>query len=132
MASALNIMREINLSVVVPFHNEQESLALLVKRLLMSIDNAGFTSYELIFINDGSTDNSELIISGFLKDNDSISLVNLSRNFGHQAALTAGLELARGDLVFALDADLQDPPELLKSMHAKIFRGLGCCVWRTH
>lgn len=123
MAAAIVHMKKINLSVVIPFHNEEESLPILISRLLNSINADTFKNFEIIFVNDGSTDNSESIIKNIITENDSICLVNLSRNFGHQAALTAGLEISRGEVVFCLDADLQDPPELLGPMYDKVLEG---------
>ena len=80
-------MAKIDLSVVIPIYNEQETLQTLFSRLSSSISEAGFNNYEIIFINDGSSDISEQIIKELQLIDANITLINLSRNFGHQAAL---------------------------------------------
>jgi len=72
--------------------------------------------YELIFINDGSKDNTAQTIAGFCKNDKSVKLINFARNFGHMPAISAGMEYSRGEAVFVIDADLQDPPELFPEM----------------
>lgn len=99
------------LSVVIPVHNEQGNLAVLHERLAAVLELAG--SHEIVFVDDGSTDRSAAIIIGLHERDSSVALLCLSRNFGHQAALSAGLDHARGQAVVLMDADLQDPPELL-------------------
>jgi dolichol-phosphate mannosyltransferase len=76
-------------------------------------------SYELIFINDGSRDNTAQIIAGLCEKDSHVRLINFSRNFGHMPAITAGMEHAKGEAVFVIDADLQDPPEVLPRMAEK-------------
>ena len=76
--------------------------------------------YEVIFVDDGSTDHSLEKILSFRKMNPRIKVLSLSKNFGHQAAFTAGLEYCKGDIVAMMDGDLQDPPELLAEMYRKI------------
>lgn len=103
------------LSIIVPLLNEQESLPLLLSRLLpiaRSVDPA----YELILIDDGSTDNTPQMLADAAREYPSIRVIRFSRNFGHQAAITAGLDFSTGDCVIMLDADLQDPPELIPRM----------------
>ena len=103
------------LSVVVPCYNEQEVLPELHRRLAAVCAGTG-RSYEILLVNDGSTDGTWSQMLSASADDPHVVLVNLSRNHGHQLALTAGLSHARGDVVFILDADLQDPPELLPEM----------------
>lgn len=102
------------LSVVVPVLNEQESIPVLYQRLSAVLATLG--SHEILFVDDGSVDRSAAIVLGLRAGDPSVKLLRLSRNFGHQAALSAGLEHARGRAVVFMDADLQDPPELLPEL----------------
>ncbi|MCX6302894.1 MAG: glycosyltransferase family 2 protein [Bacteroidia bacterium] len=106
-------------SLVIPIFNEEKLIDELVKRTISSIES--FTKdYEVIFVDDGSTDQSVAAILSWREKNRRIKLLSLSKNFGHQAAFTAGLEYAGGDIVAMMDGDLQDPPELLAEMYRKI------------
>src|SRR5277367_1269749 len=98
------------LSVVIPVFNEAEMLHSLLSRLRQAL--AGL-NWEVIFVDDGSTDGSLDIIRRAALDDERVKAIGFSRNFGHQAAVTAGLDFAEGDAVVVMDADLQDPPELL-------------------
>ncbi len=100
------------ISVVIPVFNEEENLDELHGRLISVLDATGST-YEIVFVDDGSKDRSVAMIKAFHEADARVRLIRLSRNFGHQAALNAGLDNARGDAVVLMDADLQDPPELL-------------------
>lgn len=105
-------------SLVVPVYNEEAVLPLLidkVRELLHSLDGSG----EAIFVDDGSTDDSALIIRKMVEESAGFRLIELSRNFGHQIAITAGLDAARGDAVIVMDADLQDPPEVVLDLVSK-------------
>ena len=103
------------LSLVIPIFNEEKLVDELVKRTVSSIES--FTPhYELILVDDGSTDQSLEKMLLWQKKNKNIKILSLSKNFGHQAAYTAGLEYARGEVVAMMDGDLQDPPELLGDM----------------
>ena len=104
------------LSIVVPCYNEEDSILELYSRIKTVCKNDGFDDYELVLINDGSKDKTWEIICELSKSDDHLVGINLSRNFGHQLALSAGLDLCVGDRIFILDADLQDPPELLSGM----------------
>jgi glycosyltransferase involved in cell wall biosynthesis len=107
------------LSLVVPIFNEEKMIDELVNRTISALESF-ITDYELIFVDDGSTDQSLSKILLWQQKNRKIKALSLSKNFGHQAAYTAGLEYAKGDLVAMMDGDLQDPPELLTEMFRKI------------
>ena len=107
------------LSLVIPIFNEEKLIDELVKRTISSIESF-IQEFEVIFVDDGSTDQSLKKILSWQKKNSHIKILSLSKNFGHQAAYTAGLEHAKGDLVAMMDGDLQDPPELLHDMYRKI------------
>ena len=100
------------LSVVIPCLNESENLAPLLSRLLPVLTATGLR-FEVIFVDDGSTDDTAQKIEAAHARDPRVKLLSLSRNFGHQPALSAGIDAARGDAVILMDADLQDPPELL-------------------
>jgi polyisoprenyl-phosphate glycosyltransferase len=104
------------LSIVVPCFNEEACLPALHQRLTAAARKAVKDDYELVLVNDGSRDGSWPIMQRLAKGDAHIVAVNLSRNHGHQLALTAGLDLCRGGTVLIIDADLQDPPELLPEM----------------
>src|SRR5687767_15073653 len=111
----------LDLSIIVPCYNEADGVGACYRRLTDVCRDVGVGSYEIIFINDGSRD---LTLSVLLQiDDPHVVIVDLSRNFGHQLALSAGLELSRGQRVFVIDADLQDPPELLGPMMARMDAG---------
>ena len=104
------------LSIVVPCFNEEACLATLHERLTAAARDAVGEEYEIVLINDGSRDDSWPIMQRLASTDPRLVAINLSRNHGHQLALTAGLDLCRGSRIFIIDADLQDPPELLKAM----------------
>jgi dolichol-phosphate mannosyltransferase len=104
------------LSIVVPCFNEEECLALLHERLSGAARASFGHDYEIILVNDGSRDRTWPIMQELSARDPHLTCVNLSRNHGHQLALTAGLDLARGHRILIVDADLQDPPELLAPM----------------
>jgi dolichol-phosphate mannosyltransferase len=108
-------MSETNLSIIIPVFNEQDNIETLLKRLgnLKSLPR----KHEIIFIDDGSWDNSANLIEKQSRDNKNIKLIAFTRNFGHQAAVTAGLKYAGGEYVGIMDADLQDPPKVLMEMY---------------
>jgi glycosyltransferase involved in cell wall biosynthesis len=104
-------------SVIVPVFNEQDCIKLFVERItqvFLTLDPV--TDHEILFVNDGSSDSTEFIIRGLMTTNPHLRLVNLSRNFGKDAALSAGLDHAIGDAAIPMDVDLQDPPELIPQM----------------
>lgn len=110
------------LSVVVPSYNEEQNIPLVYKEVVNNIDKKRF-NYEIIFVNDGSKDGTWNSIVGLLDVDKNVKGINFSRNFGHHAALEAGLNEARGDIVIMLDADLQHPPELMKELISKYDKG---------
>jgi dolichol-phosphate mannosyltransferase len=105
-------------SIVVPVFNEQAVLPVLLRRLdLMMADLDGVS--ETIFVDDGSSDCSAIVLRAKAKEDPRYRFIGLSRNFGHQAAITAGMDAASGDAVIVMDADLQDPPEVVGQMIEK-------------
>ena len=105
-------------SVVIPAYNEEEVIGETYRRLTAVMTGMN-EPYELIFVNDGSRDKTAEIIAGFCAEDETVRLINFSRNFGHMPAISAGMEYARGDAVFIIDADLQDPPEIFPQMAEK-------------
>jgi glycosyltransferase involved in cell wall biosynthesis len=106
-------------SVVVPLYNEAANVAPLLERIEAVAASDPATSCEVVLVNDGSTDGTLQAIRTEMERRHGIVLVNLSRNFGHQLAATAGIEIAAGDAVILMDGDLQDPPELIGAFLAK-------------
>jgi dolichol-phosphate mannosyltransferase len=106
-----------SVSVVIPCFNEQDNIAILHQSLTDSLKSC--PSYELIFVDDGSTDTTLEIIQSIAKSDVNVRYISLSRNFGHQHALKAGLDNASGDCVISLDADMQHPPGLIPHMIEK-------------
>ena len=104
------------LSIVVPCFNEEACLATLHGRLTAAAQKAVGGDYEIVLVNDGSRDLSWSMMQRLAAEDPHLVAINLSRNHGHQLALTAGLDLCRGDIVLIIDADLQDPPELMGGM----------------
>ena len=102
--------------VVVPCYNEQENVTLLYERLLVVFAKQRDISWNILFVDDGSADETTTVVKKLIGKHDNIALIELSRNYGHQAALIAGLEHAEGDAVISMDADLQHPPELIPEL----------------
>jgi dolichol-phosphate mannosyltransferase len=113
----------VDLSVVVPCFNEEEGLLEFHRRMTTSCAESDAASYEIIYVNDGSSDTTFKIMRDLQRQNRFVRVVDLARNYGHQIALSAGLAHARGECVLTIDADLQDPPELLPVMMRKIKAG---------
>ncbi|GEP62587.1 glycosyl transferase family protein [Clostridium beijerinckii] len=105
-------------SVIVPLYNEELVINQSYKRLKEVMDSTT-ESYEIVFVNDGSKDRTREITEEICSRDENIKLINFSRNFGHQAAITAGMDLALGDAIIVIDADLQDPPEVMLKMIEK-------------
>ncbi len=104
------------ISVIVPCYNEEETVNLFYQEINKTINNLNNYKFELIFVNDGSSDNTYNIIKSLASEDKNVKYINFSKNFGKEAAMYAGLELSSGDLVTIMDADLQDPPSLLPQM----------------
>ena len=104
------------LSVIVPLYNEEE---IVEKTFRVLEDELKEIEHEIIFVNDGSKDKTREILERLLLETPNNKLVNFSRNFGHQAAFSAGLDKANGDAVVIIDGDLQDPPSLIHEMLKK-------------
>ena len=121
-------------SVVVPCFNEQEVIEETHKRLKSALSLLG-DNFEIIYVNDGSKDCTFVKLVRIAAQDQHVRVVSLSRNFGHQIALTAGLDYSTGDVTVIIDADLQDPPELIQNMIQKWREGYkivyekGSCGW---
>jgi dolichol-phosphate mannosyltransferase len=102
-------------SIVAPIYNEEGNIALLTERIQKVMDSSG-EAWELILVNDGSTDRSPEMIDEVAERSPNVKTIHFARNFGHQIAVTAGIDHASGDAVVLIDADLQDPPELILEM----------------
>lgn len=104
------------ITIIIPAYNEEESLPYLIERIKKLIDSINKYNFEILFINDGSKDKTLELIKSYREEDNRISYVNFSRNFGKETAMIAGLDYAKGDAVIFMDADLQDPPELVPEL----------------
>ena len=102
-----------SITYLIPVLDEESNIENIVSRIKSVFRLNGLESYEIIFVDDGSKDNTLLMIKELIKKGHPIKCISLTRNFGHQAALTAGFQYAQGDLIAVLDGDLQDPPEII-------------------
>lgn len=109
----------IDLSIVIPVYNEEGNIEELYRRLTQLLSTPDKPNYEILFINDGSRDRSVELIHGLRSRDARVKLADFSRNFGHQAAITAGIDLSRGSATILMDADMQDPPEVILEMLEK-------------
>jgi len=107
------------LSVIIPCYNEESVIDATYRRVKTVLKSLRFFSSQMIFVNDGSTDKTMDILSALAKQDRSVKIINFSRNFGHQAAVTAGIHHCTSDFAVIIDADLQDPPELIPELLAK-------------
>jgi glycosyltransferase involved in cell wall biosynthesis len=117
--------RRIKYSVVVPVFNEQENLEVLYSRLTKAMTGLR-KSYELIFIDDGSKDNSFQILKNLHAKDPKVKVIRFTRNFGQHQAITAGFDIVRGETVITIDADLQNPPEDIHKLIEKLDEGYEC------
>ncbi len=114
-----NEANESFLSIVVPVYNEIMVLDAFYKRMKNTLDSLDSVSYEIIFVDDGSKDGSYQKLVDIVNSDINVSIIKFSRNFGHQIAISAGIDNAQGDAVVVIDADLQDPPEVIKEFVEK-------------
>ena len=112
-----------SISYVIPIFNEELNIKNIINKIIDAFNESNLKSYEIIFIDDGSIDNSLKIIKSFLREGYPIKCICLTRNFGHQQALTAGLDYAKKDLIAVLDGDLQDPPIVINEFIKKAEQG---------
>ena len=117
----MNTIKHTNkkISIIAPFFNEEESLPIFLEEVLNIVEELVEYNFEIVFIDDGSTDNSLVFLKEKAKENKNIIVLELSRNFGKEAALTAGIDIAVGSAIIPIDVDLQDPPNLIKKMIKK-------------
>lgn len=112
------------ISIIIPIFNEQETLRILYSRLKTAL-NKDFVKFkhEIIFVDDGSSDNTKRVLKELYSKDNVIKSIHLSRNFGHHIALSAGLDFATGDFIVMMDGDLQDQPEEIKKLYEAIAKG---------
>ena len=113
-----DVLKSPEISIVVPLYNEEKNIRLMYDRLVSSILKIT-SNFEIIYVNDGSNDNSFLELLKLSNEDECVKYINFSRNFGHQIAVTAGLDYSKGAAVVIIDGDLQDPPEVIPEMYAK-------------
>jgi dolichol-phosphate mannosyltransferase len=111
-----------DLTIIIPVYNEEGNIGLLYERLTKVMQSLSIT-YELLFVNDGSRDNSILLVKELATGHPEVKYIDFSRNFGHQVAVSAGLDKSKGNAVAIIDADLQDPPELIVDLYNKMQEG---------
>ena len=112
------------LSVVVSVYNEEQALPMFYETIKPILENLAW-DHELLFVNDGSEDGSRPLLKKLAEQDPNVRVVNFSRNFGHEAAMIAGIDYATGDAIVCMDADLQHPPELLPQIVEKLEAGCG-------
>lgn len=111
-----------DLTIIIPVYNEEGNIGLLYERLTKVMQSLSI-NYELLFVNDGSRDNSILLVKELATGHPEVKYIDFSRNFGHQVAVSAGLDKSKGKAVAIIDADLQDPPELIVDLYNKMQEG---------
>ncbi len=116
-------MKEELISMIIPCYNEAETIAEFYRRSSKLASTLVPYKFEFIFVNDGSTDETPSILNSLATEDQRVKVLHLAQNRGHQIALTAGLDFALGDIIVSIDADLQDPPELVREMVEKIREG---------
>ena len=110
------------ISIIIPCFNEENVLPQTYRRLSTVLGNEVDLEYELVFINDGSSDGTTTILTALAEKDTRVNVIRFSRNFGHQPAVSAGIKYCRGDLAVIIDADLQDPPEVIPAMVKQLIR----------
>ena len=111
------------ISIVVSVYNEEGALPLFYKETKAVLDSMSTYSYEMLFVNDGSVDGSRAILDELSSTDSNVKVVHFSRNFGHEAAMIAGVDHASGDIIICMDADLQHPPTMIPKLAEKIAEG---------
>jgi dolichol-phosphate mannosyltransferase len=124
-------LRSRKISIVAPCYNEEESLRAFVQRVRAVVERLP-CSFEILLVNDGSSDRTLAVALEIATADPHVRVINLLRNFGHQAAATAGLDLASGDVVVLIDADLQDPPEVIPEMISRWEAGADVAYGQRH
>ncbi len=114
-------------SIIIPCYNEEEIILQTSIRVKNVLDKNKVSSYEIIYINDGSHDGTYKILEDIAKNNKAVKVINFSRNFGHQPAVSAGIHYCTGDVAIVIDADMQDPPELIPEL-IKTYQQENCNV----
>jgi len=112
----------LEISVIIPVYNEELNIPLLFERVRKSVSSC-VRDFEMIFVNDGSRDNSINLVKELASKNAFVKYIDFSRNFGHQVAVSAGIDYCSGNNIVIIDADLQDPPELIPEMYQKMKEG---------
>lgn len=116
------------ISIIIPCYNEEEVILVCYQRIKNIVEQIPQIDYEIIFGDDGSTDKTLEIVKGLAINNENVKYISLSRNFGKESIMYALLKKATGDYVVVIDADLQDPPELIKQMYEELQQGQYDCV----
>ena len=107
------------ISIIIPAYNEEKNLSAIHQKLQNVFSNLSNYSYEIIFVNDGSKDNTQEKLEELASEFYEVKFIEFSRNFGHQSAVKAGLDFATGDAIISMDADLQHPPRVISEMLKK-------------
>ena len=118
-----------NLSIIIPSYNEEENISELYKRLKNTLNDISIDDFEIIYVENGSSDKSLEILKKLNKEDKKVKIISFSRNFGYQNAILAGLKYSKKDHVCILDGDLQDPPEMIVKFGKKNFRRIRCSLW---
>lgn len=116
------------LSVVVSVYNEEKALEEFYRETTHVLEQISW-DYELLFVNDGSRDGSQDILDRMAASDSRVRVISFSRNFGHEAAMIAGLDYSRGDGIICMDADLQHPPECIPDILAKLRKDIRLSTW---
>jgi glycosyltransferase involved in cell wall biosynthesis len=119
-------------SIVVPFHNEEEGVERFYESLCSAVRQVADVDFEVVFVDDGSRDETLQRLIALVDRDPRVRAVELSRNFGKEAALSAGIDLATGDAVIPIDADLQDPPELIPAVDRRMAQRRGHRARKAH
>ena len=112
-----------SISIVIPSYNESQNINEIYRRTIEVIKKLNVKKYELIFVENGSKDNSLELLKKINSENKSVKVISLSRNFGYQSAIAVGLRYSKNDYICVMDGDLQDPPEIILQFAEKIIQG---------